>query len=189
LMAMDPDNVDLRHLHAFTDLDSADVLLAMGRLDSASQRAQTALDAFRALVEADPKVAEYPFDVGLALSTLADVAERRGEPGRAVTLLHTALQGASAIEDSGPTDANLRFATAREEALYGKAYALLAADVHRSREQRKKDWKDARDAYGTALKMFEDLIPAWAEAATEARLASDAIQHCERALLAFNARQ
>ena len=185
LVAKTPENVDLAHLHAFTDLDSADVLLEMGRLDSAQAGAQAALEAFQALTAADPKVAEYPFDAGLALSTLADVAVRRGEPGRAVALLHSALTVA-AVPDTGPANASMRFSTAREKALAGKAYAMLAADVHRAREQRARDWQSAREAYGAALKMFEDLIPAWAEAATEARLASAGIQQCERGLLAFN---
>ena len=184
-VAKSPENVDLRHLHAFTDLDSADVLLEMGRLDVADAHAQAALTAFQALAAADPKVAEYPFDAGLALSTLADIAIRRGEPGRAVALLHTAL-AVSAVPDSGPANAYMRFSTAHENALSGKAHAMLAADAHRGREQRAKDWQSAREAYGAALKMFEDLMPSWAEAAIEARLASTGIQHCERALLAFN---
>ena len=185
LVAAAPENVDLRHLHAFTDLDSAEVLLEMGRLEVAAARAQAALEAFQGLAAADPKVAEYPFDAGLALSTLADIAMRRGEPDHAVGLLHTALTLA-AVPESGPANAYMRFSTARQQALSGKAYAMLAADAHRRREQRAKDWQTARNAYGAALKMFEDLLPSWAEAATEARLASAGIQQCERALLAFN---
>jgi hypothetical protein len=38
--------------------------------------------------------------------------------------------------------------------------------------------------------MYEGLMPAWAEAAAEARLASDEIQHCERGLaMTLNARR
>jgi len=60
----------------------------------------------------------------------------------------------------------------------------------RLRAERHKDWQSARDAFGRALKMYEELMPAWAKAAAGARTASDEIQHCERALaMALNARR
>jgi hypothetical protein len=163
----------------------------MGRLDLAAQHAKTALSAFQTLAAADPKVAEYSFDSARALATLADIAERRGDAGEAIALLHTALDGvAAAATDPGPTNSYFRVATAHEEVLYGKAFAMRAADTRRGATEREKDWRSARDAYGEALKMYEELMPAWAEAVAEARLASDEIQHCERALaMALNARR
>ena len=112
---------------------------------------------------------------------------RRGQPGQAISLLHTALDG---VKDSSPANAYFRIATADEELLYGKAFAMRAADLRRSPAERQKDWQSARDAFGKALKMYEELMPAWAEAAAGARTASAEIQHCERALAtALNARR
>ena len=184
-LAKDPDNIDLRHLLVFTDYDRGSVLLQMGRLEEASVAERKALEGFRALVGADPKVAEYRFDVGLALGAQAEIAERQGEARQAVTLLREALAN-SAVTEAGPTNASARFGVAREEALLGKAYAMLAADSQRSAAERNKDWANARDLYGKALKTFEDLMPSWAEATGEARLASNEIQ---RASIAVNAGQ
>jgi tetratricopeptide (TPR) repeat protein len=187
LVARSPQNADLRHLQAFSDLNMAVELPDLGRLDQAAQHAQAALDAFHELGAADPKAAEYSFDAGQALAALADVAVRRGQPGQAISLLHTALAGA---KDSGPANAYFRITTADEELLYGKAFALRAADPHRSSGDQQKDWQGARDAFGKALKMYEELMPAWAEAAAGARTASAEIQHCERALAgSLNARR
>jgi tetratricopeptide (TPR) repeat protein len=188
LVDRSPQNMDLRHLVAFSDLDIGEVLLEMGRLDSAAQHAQAALDAFRALAAADPKIAEYSHDSGRALAVLADIAERRGDAARAISLLHTALDGAAS--GSGPENGYFRLSVAHEQSLYGKAFAMRAVDEHRVAAERQKDWQSARDAYGEALKIYEELLPSWAEAAAGARLASDEIQHCERALsLALNARR
>jgi eukaryotic-like serine/threonine-protein kinase len=187
LVARSPQNADLRHLQAFSDLNMAVELPDLGRLDQAAQHAQAALDAFHELGAADPKAAEYSFDAGQALAALADVAVRRGQPGQAISLLHTALAGA---KDSDPANAYFRITTADEELLYGKAFALRAADPHRSSGDQQKDWQGARDAFGKALKMYEELMPAWAEAAAGARTASAEIQHCERALAgSLNARR
>ena len=187
LVARSPQNVDLRHLEAFSDLDIGEVLLEMGRLDSAAQHVQAALDAFRALVAADPKIAEYSHDSGRALAVLADIAERRGDAAQAISLLRTALNGASpssnaSASGTAPTNGYFRLSVAHAQALYGKAFAMRAAEEHRSTSERQKDWQSARDAYGEALKIYEELLPSWAEAAAEARLASGEIQHCERAL-------
>ncbi len=116
-----------------------------------------------ALGAADPKAAEYSFDAGQALAALADVAIRRGHPGQAISLLRTALDG---VKDSGPANAYFRIATADEELLYGQAFAMRAADPHRSPGESQKDWQSAHDAFGAE------------------------IQHCERALaMALNARR
>jgi eukaryotic-like serine/threonine-protein kinase len=174
LVAKFPENADLRHLLAFADVHLGEVLLDMDRLDAAVQRAQTALAAFRALQAADPKVAEYPFDAGMALGIQADVAERRGDPDRALSLLKTALTGTAA--DPGSASASMRFATAHEEFLYGKAFAMRARDVHHNPAERDKDRQSAREAYGKALGMFEEILPSLAEAANEAHLVSSALQ-------------
>jgi non-specific serine/threonine protein kinase/serine/threonine-protein kinase len=187
LVARAPQNADLRHLQAFSDLNFAEELPDLGRLDQAAQHAQSALDAFHELRAADPKAAEYSFDAGKALAALADVAVRRGQPGQAISELQTALDG---VKDSGPTNAYFRITTADEELLYGRAFAMRAADPHRSSSERQKDWQSARDAFGKALEMYEELMPAWAEAAAGARAASAEIQHCERALaMTLNARR
>jgi eukaryotic-like serine/threonine-protein kinase len=186
LVAKSPENADLRHLLAFTDVHLGEVLLRMDRQASAAQRAQAALDAFRVLQAADPKVAEYPFDAGMALGILADVAERRGDPDRAIALLQTALDAMAA--DSGPANASVHFAAAHAESLYASAFAMRARDVHHNPIEREKDWQSAREAYGKALRMFEEILPSLAEAADEARLVSGEIQQCDRAL-ALNVRQ
>jgi eukaryotic-like serine/threonine-protein kinase len=190
LVARSPQNTDLRHLQAFSNLHIGEALLEMGRLDEAAQHSQAALDAFRRLVADDPKVAEYSFDSGRALADLGDIAERRGDADSAISLLQMALDGDIAAANSGPTNSYFRVATAHEEVLYGKAFAMRAADTRRRSSEREEDWQSARDAYGEALKMYEELMPAWAEAAAEARLASGEIQHCERAMaLTLNARR
>jgi tetratricopeptide (TPR) repeat protein/tRNA A-37 threonylcarbamoyl transferase component Bud32 len=180
-MAKEPDNTDLRHLRVFTDYDRGNVLLQMGRLEEAAEAQRKALEGFRALAAADPKIAEYRRDVGQALGAQAEIAERRGEAREAVALLREAL-ASSAVTESGPTNAAARFDVAREQALLGRAYAMLAADPHRPSAQRTKDWESARDFNGRALKTFEDLMPSWAEAAGEARLASNEIQRIGTAL-------
>ena len=183
LVARSPQNTDLRHLQAFAELQIGAALLEMGRLDLATQHAKAALDAFHALALTDPNVAEYSFDSARALATLGDIAERRGDAGQAISLLRTALVGvAAAIDSGGPANSYFRVATAHEELLYGKAFAMRAADTRRGATEREKDWQSARDAYGEALKLYEELMPAWAEAAAEARFASGEIQRCERAL-------
>ena len=183
-MAKEPDNTDLRHLLVFTDHDRGAVLLQMSRLEEAAEAQRKALDGFRALLATDPKIAEYRFDVGLALSAQAEIAERRGDARQAVSLLREALDSA-AVTESGPTNAAARFAVARAQALLGKAHAMLAADSRHPLAERVKDWESARDFYGRALKTFEDLIPSWAEATGEARLASDEIQRVGVALNAL----
>lgn len=186
LVARSPQNMDLRHLRAFSDLDIGEALLGLGRLDTATQHAQAALDAFHGLAADDPKAAEYAFDSGRALALLGAIAERRGDSGQAIALLHTALGGIA----TEPANAYFRVETAREELLYGKAFAMRASDTRRVASEREKDWQSARDAYGEALKLYEELMPAWAEASAAARLASGEIQRCERALAApLNARR
>jgi tRNA A-37 threonylcarbamoyl transferase component Bud32/tetratricopeptide (TPR) repeat protein len=182
-LAKDPANTDLRHLLVFTDYDRGNVLLQMDHLEEASAAELKALEGFRALAAADPKIAEYRFDVGLALAAQAEIAERRNESRQAVALLREALDN-SAVTGTGPANASARFAIAREQALLGKAYAMLAADVQRPAAERNKDWVNARDYYGKALQTFEALMPSWAEATGEARLASDEI---ERAAIVLNA--
>jgi eukaryotic-like serine/threonine-protein kinase len=180
-MAKERDNTDLRHLLVFTDYDRGDVLLQMGRLEEAAEAQRKALDGFRALAAADPKIAEYRRDIGLALGAQAEIAERRGEARRAVALLREALES-SAVKEGGPTNAAARFEVAREQALLGKAHAMLAADSHGSPAERARDWESARDFYGRALKTFEDLMPSWAEATGEAHSVSNEIQRIGAAL-------
>jgi tetratricopeptide (TPR) repeat protein len=165
----------------FTDYDRGRVLLQMGRLEEAVEAQRKALDGFRALAAADPKIAEYRFDVGLALGAQAEIAERRGEGRQAVSWLREALATAP-VTGAGPTNATVRFEVAHQEALLGKAYAMLAADSHSTPAERTKDWENARDYYGRALKAFEDLMPSWAEATGEARSASNEIQRIGAAL-------
>jgi non-specific serine/threonine protein kinase/serine/threonine-protein kinase len=180
-IAKEPDNTDLRHLLMFTHYDRGNVLMQMGRLDESAEAQRTALEGFRALAAADPNITEYRFDVGLALGAQAEIAERRGDARQAVLLLRQALDSAT-LPGSGPTNAAARFAIAREEALLGKAHAMLAADAQRSPTERAKDWASARDHYGKALQTFEDLMPSWAEATGEAHLASNEIQRVGTAL-------
>ena len=69
-----PANPDLAHLRAFAQHDDAGVLLAEGDLVQAEQHETAALEGFKALADADPKIGEYHMDVALSLVTAADTS-------------------------------------------------------------------------------------------------------------------
>lgn len=176
-----PDNTDLAHLQAFAEQDLADALAARGQLDEAAQHDQAALAAFRSLSAADPRIPEYHWDAAQALSRLAALAGRRGQPRSAIALLEQALGAMHAAAPAAASDANFRFIRAHAEALLGDQYAALAAAPGAPREARLADLRTAKGWYRRASEIYRVLMPAWFEASGEEHALAEKIRQCDRA--------
>ncbi|MGH8220315.1 MAG: protein kinase domain-containing protein [Steroidobacteraceae bacterium] len=179
-----PHNADLAHLQAFAENDLADALAGMGHLDEAAQHYQTALASFRSLSASDPRIAEYHWDQGQVLSSLADLAGRRQDPHGAIMLLRQALAAMNATTAGAASDSNFRIVRAHAESLLGDQYAALASGAQRGRATQLEDWRTAKAWYEKALAGDRALSLAWFEARIGAEAIARKIRRCDDALSA-----
>ncbi|HYK24912.1 MAG TPA: tetratricopeptide repeat protein, partial [Steroidobacteraceae bacterium] len=179
-----PKNVDLAHLQAFAEQDLAGVLTDMGRLDEAEQHGRTALASFRSLSVSDPRIAEYHWDEGRALSSIGYLAGRRHEPQRSIALLQQALAAMNAASQDQGSDANLLFIRAHAETLLGDQYAALAssAGATGASASRLENWRAAKASYERALTAYRTLSASWFEARAEAQSIVEKLRQCDGAL-------
>jgi tetratricopeptide (TPR) repeat protein len=178
LSAPVPDNTDYRHLIAFSQLRTAAILTALGRLDEAERSGQAALGAFEALAAADPKIDEYRMDVGTALAGLARIDEARGAPAQALERLRRAI-GQMGISSASQASAEFRILRADALAQLGRVSAVLAGDVARAPAQRAADAQRACEAYQEASTLYRRLAASWAEVADDERAVETALRTCK----------
>lgn len=176
LRSESPENTDFPHLAAFSQQDIATALIAMGRLDEAERAEQTALSQFRTLAAAEPTIAEYHTDMSRVLAGMADIAIRRREPSKAITLLNEASQETARVPESESASGYFRLAKATQESLMGAAYAALAADGRRAPSQRSQDLQSAQAWYRSALILYQGLSAAWFEASEEVQRVTAAVE-------------
>jgi eukaryotic-like serine/threonine-protein kinase len=177
-----PRNADLAHLQAFAELDLADVLSELGRLDEAQRHIQNAIASFRSLAASDPQVAEYHWDEGQALTRMAALAAKRGDPQRALALLEQALAAMDAASQDSAGDAEFRLMHARAETLLGDQYVALASRARAVRAARVENLRTAKAWYGKALAAYRPLSASWFEAGVEAHAIAEKIRRCEAPL-------
>jgi non-specific serine/threonine protein kinase/serine/threonine-protein kinase len=182
MRASAPRDPDMQVNDAATKHFAAVALANLNRYDEATRYETLALDIARGLHEADPKVVEFQGFVSMALTGLADIAERQGQVTRAMPFLQEALAASDAALSAGTMHPYIRHSKGRTEALFGNAYALLGSDSNRKAAQRAEDWDTAREWYQRALGTFQKVSPIWAEAADDARHVGEQIAECNRVL-------
>ena len=186
LAAAAPANPDLAHLRAFARHDDAGVLLAAGDLVQAEQHETAALEGFKALAEADPKIGEYHMDIALSLVTAADIAYRRGNLALALSRLQDAMsQSAAAESGTGPSDINARTVKATEQRRMAELDAALAASHGSDRTAKLRYLQSAKDWYQKSAETLGSLTLISHAAAKDAAEVADEIRECDAALLAL----
>jgi len=181
-LAAAPQDFDLHINEAAAKHYAAAALMNLGRLDEAQRYEEVALQRLRALVAIDPRVAEFQGFVSMALTGMADVAERRGQAPAAMTFLYEALTASETALAAGTKHPYIRHSKGKTEALLGNAYMLLAKDEARGIKRRVQDWQSAREWYQRALATFQIVSPIWSEAADDARWVAERIAECNRVL-------
>ncbi len=179
-----PSNVDLAHLHAFSEHDLAGLLAQSGDLAAANERERAALQGFKSLAKSDPAIAEYRIDQALALAGLAELAMRAGQPLQAVELFREALRTGDVPSSGGAFNAYFVSARALQNARLGNAWAVLAADPRARAEVRTERWHAAKTAYAEAMALYLRL-PAASGSAAGAAAMRDALSSCDTALKAI----
>ncbi len=181
-LAAAPQDFDLHINEAAAKHYAAAALMNLGRLDEAQRYEEVALRRLRALVAIDPRVAEFQGFVSMALTGMADIAERRGQANEAMTFLQEALSASERALAAGTKHPYIRHSKGKTEALFGNAYMLLAKDAGRGAKKRVEDWKTAREWYQRSLATFQIVSPIWSEAADDARWVAERIAECNRVL-------
>lgn len=185
LAASSPDNADFIHLAAFADHNMADVLIKMQAFDDAESYERTALQGFKTLAAADPKISEYRFDRALSLASLSKIAQQRGQTAAAIADLQEALLGYG-------TDADIsnyyRSVKAAQQQRLAEMYASLAVNDQRSVVQRLGDWRAAKEWYEKALALYNGLNGESPEARAAAEQITQKIRGCDASLAALKGR-
>src|SRR5271163_1358159 len=185
LAASSPDNADFIHLAAFADHNMADVLIKMQAFDDAESYELAALQGFKTLAAADPKIAEYRFDKALSLASLSKIAQQRGRTAAAIADLQEALLGYG-------TDADIsnyyRSVKAAQQQQLAEMYASLAVNDQRSVVQRLGDWSAAKEWYEKALALYNGLNGESPEARATAEQITQKIHGCDASLAALKGR-
>ena len=146
-----PGNADLAHLAAFSDHDVGDVLIKMGEFDRAEPNELAALEQFRRLSAADPKIAEYHLDIALSLASVAAIAVHRAQPALAISQLQEALQTYGADDGGGGSNDYFRSAKAVEQRSLADIYVGLASNKKLSGAARIPYWRSAKAWYQKSL--------------------------------------
>jgi len=181
-----PANPDLAHLRAFARHDDAGVLLATGDLVQAEQHETAALEGFKALAEADPKIGEYHMDIALSLVAAADIAYRRGNLALALSRLQDAMsQSAAAESGTGPSDINARTIKATEQRRMAELDAAFAASHGSDRTARLRYLQSAKDWYQKSAETLGGLTLISHAAVKDAAEVARKIRECDAALLAL----
>jgi eukaryotic-like serine/threonine-protein kinase len=185
LAANSPDNADFIHLAAFADHNMSDVLIKMQAFDDAEFYELAALQGFKKLAAADPKIAEYRFDRALSLANLAEIAQQRGQTAAAIADLQEALLG-----DGSDADISnyYRSVKAAQQQRLAEMYASLAVSDQRSVVQRLGDWRAAKDWYEKALALYNGLNGASPQARAAAERIEQKIHGCDASLAALKGR-
>jgi eukaryotic-like serine/threonine-protein kinase len=182
-----PANPDLAHLRAFAQHDDAGVLLATGDLIQAEQHETAALEGFKALADADPKVGEYHMDVALSLVAAADIAYRRGNLALASARLQDAMnQSAAADAGTGASDINARTVKATEQRRMAELDAALASTRGSDPTARLRYLQSAKDWYQKSAQTLSGLSLVSHAAAKDAAEVARKIRECDDALLALS---
>ncbi|HTV96366.1 MAG TPA: serine/threonine-protein kinase [Steroidobacteraceae bacterium] len=181
-----PADADFAHLLAFTDHDTAAVLAALGDLDAAQQKEASALQAFTALVQADPKIGEYHMDLSLAQLGMADIAYRRADLRASLAQLEDALAQSAAAERSGGTRVTFSLAKAIEERRIGDVSLALASSTRLGAGERLGYARAARDWYGKAAALFATLDAISHEASNNTLEISGKIRECDAQLASLS---
>jgi tetratricopeptide (TPR) repeat protein len=149
----------------------------------ASFRQSLAIDA--ALAKADPKNAQAQCDLAVSSGNVAAMLALQGQAVQALAQFQASLRIWQALAQADPQNANAQRGQA--EALFnlGEMKAQMGADVKRPRQDRIKDWQDAKRWYRQAR-------DAWVSLRTKGMLpvadaphpvnAAKAISQCDRAI-------
>ena len=163
----------------------ADVLIKMQAFDDAESYERAALQGFKTLAAADPKISEYRFDKALRLASLSKIAQQRGQTAAAIADLQEALLGYG-------TDADIsnyyRSVKAAQQQRLAEMYASLAVDDQRSVVQRLGDWRAAKEWYEKALALYNGLNGESPEAREAAEQITQKIHGCDASLAALKGR-
>jgi serine/threonine protein kinase len=146
-----PGNADLAHLAAFSDHDVGDVLIKMSEFDRAEPDELAALEEFRRLSAADPKIAEYHLDIALSLASMAAIAVHRAQPALALSQLQEALQTYAADVGGEASNDYFRSAKAAEQRSLADIYVGLASNKKLSGAARIPYWRSAKAWYEKSL--------------------------------------
>jgi tetratricopeptide (TPR) repeat protein len=182
LARAEPHNADLAHLLAFAELDVADAQGHLGRFDEALQHGQAALDFFRSLALADPKIAEYRHDESHALVSIARIESLRAQPQQAIALLQQAFAQMGAAATGAASDGPFDVDRAQAELLAGDEYAALASNTGEGRSRQAADWRQSRQYYEQSLTEYRKVSGTWFQAASNVNDAAAKIRRCDAAL-------
>lgn len=184
-----PTNVDFTHLKAFSDHDTAGVLIKMGAFARAEADEAAALTEFKALSAADPNIAEYHVDVALALANMAVILNQRGLTGLAITDLQEALQEYAHDASTGATvNVYFRSSKAIQQQRLAEVYSSLASNRQLDAAHRIQYWKSAKQWYEKTLETLYGLRASSHEAIESAAQIARRIQVCEAGLAALGYR-
>ncbi len=172
LLAEDPHNADLAMLQAWDTMKAGEETAALGDA-AASQRAyHDALGKFQALSKADPKNAQFHYDVAEALAHIGTAHLDAGQAGAAIEQLEAALAEMEPLKTDGWNTDQLEL-VALTQYRVGKAYDQRAS-ARSTPGQNAEDWRQAAAWYDRSIPNLE-------EAAKRGMLQGDDAQVLENA--------
>jgi non-specific serine/threonine protein kinase/serine/threonine-protein kinase len=157
LSAKNPDNERARRDVGHGYYQLGNTLMRAGDYPAALESRRKAFAIRQEIAAQDPKNAQALFDLADAHSDLSEAITATGASAEALDQAQQALSILQKLSASDPTNAvylrniGLCYETSAQ------ALARLAADEKRSRDQRVKDWNEARSWFERALNLFSDL--------------------------------
>jgi eukaryotic-like serine/threonine-protein kinase len=125
-----PSNALFRRTLAVVNSNTADVLLAMKRLEDALARQRAAQAAFEALADADPANAAAKNDVAISRSKIADILDNNGRSAEAVKEYEAALAIHQALATADPDNDGLKLEVATDYNRLATAQVRAGARPH-----------------------------------------------------------
>jgi eukaryotic-like serine/threonine-protein kinase len=174
LLAEDARNTDLRRLEAWEILRTGEETAALGDGAGAMRRYGDALAQFRGLSKADPKNAQFHFDVASALARVGAGHLEAGDAGSALEELQASLAELENDSNPGAQNTDQLELTAISRYRIAKVHEQMASDRRRSPALRAGSWKQSEDWFVRSIPALEEAAKRGALKGGESRTLEDA---------------
>jgi hypothetical protein len=174
LLAEDPFNTDLGHIHAWEILRTGD---ENSDPKAAAGSFREALGELQALSTADANDAQVQVEVAIAISRLGSSFLQQGNAKSALAEFEKSLADCRRLARPGVANADLAWATASDQFQIGKAHEALAADAKQPSSMRAEQWKQAQSWYQQSIPAIRQSLNS-----TYGDLAQDALQQAQAGL-------
>nr|HQU82908.1 tetratricopeptide repeat protein [Pyrinomonadaceae bacterium] len=154
LVEKNPNNADLRQKFAMSYSYLGDTFYELGDNPNAVENYRKCLEILDRLVIQDSKNIQLKQDQAAVRGSLGISLAETGNPFEGIELLKKVLFMFEEKYRSDPTDAMTHFRIGMAQEGLGKAYRTAAANPKISKDERLKNWQNARDWYQKSLEIY-----------------------------------